>query len=359
MRLEKWMLHKRYDDFGGYGIMSKDLRKRKDKKFVQFAKEQQKIANSKGTWGQQSSNAVYLTISEIVKRIQLLLPADLKCHNNGEIISLVHSYGIWEINSDIQDSALFKCDPDRELDQEELKKRKNKLKKLWDEVNEEQEETIRQWKEENNKKNGGSSSVKATLENRYKAQERKLEKIRDEELELRDSHTIFETFTDTEKELYELLLKDIRFHRVEPGHADGKLIKKEGWSVVDEQKRREIFGLFIKAVTETKENQKKWNLTDTDLVKIRKIFFDPDYNKIIPVKEKLLDMETPDSWIEIIKNNSKTEEEFISSLKKLEKVLRRFGITQQTVDDINEGECIEDTIKREIEKKNKEEKMEV
>ena len=179
------------------------------------------------------------------------------------------------------------------------------------------------------------------------------------QLKLRNSHTIFETFTDTEKELYELLLKDIRFHRVEPGHVDGKLIKKEGWSVVDEQKRREIFGLFIKAVTETKENQEKWNLTDTDLVKIRKIFFDPDYNKIIPVKEKLLDMETPDSWIEIIKNNSKTEEEFISSLKKLEKVLKRFGITQQTVDDINEGECIEDTIKRKIEKKNKEEKMEV
>lgn len=65
------------------------------------------------------------------------------------------------------------------------------------------------------------------------------------------------------------------------------------------------------------------------------------------------DMETPDSWIEIIKNNSKTEEEFISSLKKLEKVLKRFGITQQTVDDINEGECIKEAIRRGIEKRNR------
>lgn len=340
--------------------MSKDLRKRKDKQFVQFAKEYQKKREpSNETREQQPSNAEYLTTSGIVKRIQLLLPANLICNHNGEIISLVNPYGIWTINSDTQDSAIFECDPDRGLDQEELKKRKNKLKKLWNEVNEEQEETIRQWKEENSKKNGGSPSVKATLENRYKAQERKLEKIGDEELELRDSHTIFETFTDTERELYDLLLDYIQFRDVKPGHADGKLIKKEGWSVVDEQKRREIFDLFIKDVTETKENQKKWNLTDMDLVKIRKIFFDPDYNKIIPVKEKLLDMETPNSWIEIIKNNSKTEEEFISSLKKLEKVLKRFGITQQTVDDINKGECIEDTIKRKIEKWNKEEKMEV
>lgn len=35
------MLHKRYGDLGGYGIMSKDLRKRKDEKFVRFAKEYQ------------------------------------------------------------------------------------------------------------------------------------------------------------------------------------------------------------------------------------------------------------------------------------------------------------------------------
>jgi hypothetical protein len=351
------MLHKRYGDLGGYGIMSKDLRKRKDEKFVRFAKEyQKKREDSRETWEQQPSNVAYLTTSRIVKRIQLLLPADLKCNNNGEIISLANPCGTWKINSDIQDLALFECDPDRDLDQEELDKRQNELQKLWNDVSEEKKETIRLWKEENNKKNGGSPSVKATLENRYKALEKKSENVMDEiaQLKLRNSHTIFETFTDTEKELYERLLKDIRFHRVKPGHVDGKLIKKEGWSVVDEQKRREIFGLFIKAVTETKENQKKWNLTNMDLVKIRKNFFDPDYNKIIPVKEKLLDMETPDSWIEIIKNNSKTEEEFISSLKKLEKVLKRFGITQQTVDDINEGECIKEAIRRGIEKMGKE-----
>ena len=125
-------------------------------------------------------------------------------------------------------------------------------------------------------------------------------------------------------------------------------------SVVDEQKRREIFGLFIKAVTETKENQKKWNLTNMDLVKIRKNFFDPDYNKINSCKGEAFGYGNADSWIEIIKNNSKTEEEFISSLKKLEKVLKRFGITQQTVDDINEGECIKEAIRRGIEKMGKE-----
>lgn len=137
--------------------MSKDLRKRKDKQFVQFAKEYQKKREpSNETREQQPSNAEYLTTSGIVKRIQLLLPANLICNHNGEIISLVNPYGIWTINSDTQDSAIFECDPDRGLDQEELKKRKNKLKKLWNEVNEEQEETIRQWKEENSKKNGGS-----------------------------------------------------------------------------------------------------------------------------------------------------------------------------------------------------------
>ena len=340
--------------------MSKDLRKRKDKKFVQFAKEYQKKREpSNETREQQPSNAVYLTTSAIVKRLQLLLPANLICNHNGEIICLVNPYGIWTINSDTQDSAIFDWDSDRDPTQEELNQWEKDLNESKDEVNKKKEKIIEQWKDENRKEDGGSSSVKATLENEYKAQERKSEKIRDEELELRDSHTIFETFSDIERELYELLLDDIQFHDIKPGHVDGKLIKKEGWSVVGEQKRREIFGLFIKAVTETKENQKKWNLTDMDLVKIRKNFFDPDYNKIIPVKKKLLDMETPDSWIEIIKNNSKTEEEFISSLQKLEKVLKRFGITLQTVDDINKGECIEDTIKRKIEKKNKEEKMEV
>ena len=56
------------------------------------------------------------------------------------------------------------------------------------------------------KNNGGSPSVKATLENRYKDLEKKSENVMDEiaQLKLRNSHTIFETFTDTEKELYDV-----------------------------------------------------------------------------------------------------------------------------------------------------------
>ena len=123
------MLHKRYGDLGGYGIMSKDLRKRKDEKFVRFAKEyQKKREDSRETWEQQPSNVAYLTTSRIVKRIQLLLPADLKCNNNGEIISLANPCGTWKINSDIQDLALFECDPDRDLDQEERDKGKMSYK---------------------------------------------------------------------------------------------------------------------------------------------------------------------------------------------------------------------------------------
>ena len=57
--------------------MSKDLRKRKDEKFVRFAKEyQKKREDSRETWEQQPSNAADVTSSGIVKRIQLLLPAE-------------------------------------------------------------------------------------------------------------------------------------------------------------------------------------------------------------------------------------------------------------------------------------------
>lgn len=47
--------------------MSKDLRKRKDEKFVRFAKEyQKKREDSRETWEQQPSNVAYLTTSRIV-----------------------------------------------------------------------------------------------------------------------------------------------------------------------------------------------------------------------------------------------------------------------------------------------------
>lgn len=142
-------------------------------------------------------------------------------------------------------------------------------------------------------KKADKPSVKASIENEYKKQERKERKIVETLYDRRrNEYPIFKKFTITERNLYEILLNGIQSEKDKPDHINVRAIKNKGWWIVDEEKRCEIYKLFSKAV---KENRQKWKLSDSDLNMVHRKMFCPKYNKTIPEKDKLLKMETPNS----------------------------------------------------------------
>lgn len=111
------------------------------------------------------------------------------------------------------------------------------------------------------------------------------------------NNTIFETFSDTEAKLYEMLLDYIGFWTIESDKVSGMANKNDGWGIVEESKRQEIFDLFSKAV---RDNREKWKLSEDDLNTVYNNMFDEKLNKIISIKEYLIELGMPDVWIKII-----------------------------------------------------------
>lgn len=318
-----------------------EQKKKRDEKFLKFAREyQEKIGNIVETQENKPFNDELKTIRGIEKRIMLLLPERFWFDETEEIICFKDSpYGGWgEALEDFYEEDYNRIPDEKLLDKME----KNSLEKKKD-VKEEWKNTLQKHCDRI-KENKETPSTKAAFENRRIALEKRSKKIQEELYDMREKHPIFGTFTDTERNLYELLLDYIQFWNVESDdeHESGQKIKNKGWWIANRQKRDDIYKLFCEAV---KENRQKWKLSDSDLDMVYRKMFCPKYNKTILEKDKLLKMETPNSWIEIIRRNSKVEvenaqekgkeeeKEFIKNLKKLEKTLKKLGVTQQAVDD--------------------------
>lgn len=200
-------------------------------------------------------------------------------------------------------------------------------------------------------------SIKASMENEYKKLERRENKIIEKLYDGRlfNEYPIFKKFTITEQKLYEILLNYRQPEKNESALIKVQAIKNKGWCDVDKKKRHEIYELFSNAI---KENRRKWILSDSDLDKVYRKMFCPKYNKIISVKEKLLEIGTPSGWVEIIEKNSETEEEFINNLKKLKRVLKHLGIEQQIEKDSEPKKYTRKMYEEELEKIYKERKAE-
>lgn len=336
---KKWMFHKIYNNLGDKWIMAtdsgKEQEKKRDEKFLKFAREyQEKIGNSIEMQIDKPSNMEFKTISLIETRINLLLPENYFCWKE-YIVCLKNPCGTWGEASNVEFYEKY----NNELDEKALKEIvPKKIVKEWKKICKDQEKISCQLQEFENKE-GEKLSDKASLEEAYRECERKADVIVDvlaeRAVEMLDKkYPIFKDFTVTEQKLYETLLECIQSEKDKPDHINSQAIKNKGWWIVEEEKRCKIYELFSNAV---KENRQKWKLSNGELDVVYRKLFCPKYNKIILEEDKALKMETPNSWIEIIRRNSKVEaedeKEFIKNLKKLERALKKLGVTQQAADD--------------------------
>lgn len=317
--------------------MSDDLRKKRDENFLEFAKRyQEKIGNVIETGEKHNQfNNVLKIIRLIEGRINLLLPRYYKCIDE-EIVCFNSPFGVWKSDRLLLDEM----NNNEPIDEKHLEKKREELLvqvdiikvELW-ETYSKLEESYVELNEEN--KNEKLESKIATLENRCKSLANKYYKCCELLYDVRNKHTILETFTETEEKLYLLLMDYIAFGNIEANQVSGNEIKKYGWCVVEKDKRKEIYDLFAIAV---KENPQKWKLSEDDLSIVYKYMFDERLNKAIVVR--LLDIGTPDTWISIIEKHSKTDDEFLKKLNRLEKVIKDLGITQAVLDEADCGENI-------------------
>ena len=355
------MFHRIYNDLGDKWIMATDSEKNKinnkrDKKFLEFAREyQEKIGNIVETHG----NTELKTISQIRTRLNLLLPENYLCSKEC-IVCIENPYGAWGETFDmeiVEEDDKEDDDYDEKYDDYKIavkKILKRKQKKILQElrmVRKDQKSILRKLKNED------KPSVKASMENEYKKLERRENKIVEKPYDGRlfNEEPIFKKFTITEQKLYDILLEYIPLEKDESNPVNVRAIKNKGWGIVDEEKRCKIYKLFSKAV---KENRRKWILSDSDLDKVYRKMFCPEYIKIIFMKEKLLKIGTPSGWMEIIEKNSKTEEEVINNLQKLERVLKKLGIEQQIERDSEPRKYTRKMYEEELEKMYKEREAE-
>lgn len=318
--------------------MSKDLRKKRDENFLEFAKKyQEKISNITEPRDKQGGfNNVMKTIKAIEGRINLLLPRDFQL-NNEEIICFRSPFGIW---SSEEYSMSDESDYERILSDNRMNEISEGIIAVIDNINDEawniscRLESLR-----DDRVNKGA--VIGTLENKLKSLEKKYRKCVETLYDLQEHHTIFETFSDTEAKLYEMLLDYIGFWTIESDKVSGMAIKNDGWGIVEESKRQEIFDLFSKAV---RDNREKWKLSEDDLNTVYNNMFDEKLNKIISIKEYLIELGMPDVWIKIIEESSADNNDFRIKLKKLERTLKGLGISLEMLDGLAEKLTMENVM---------------
>lgn len=318
--------------------MSKDLRKKRDENFLKFAKDyQEKISNITEYRDKQGGfNNAMKTIKAIEGRINLLLPKDFQL-NNEEIICFRSPFGIW---SSEEYSMLDDSDYDRILPDNRMNEISEGMIAVIDNINDEawdiscRLESLREDPE-------NKGAVIVTLEKKLESLKKKYRKCVESLYDLQEHHTIFETFSDTEAKLYEMLLDYIGFWTIESDKVSGVAIKNDGWGIVEESKRQEIFDLFSKAV---RDNREKWKLSEADLNTVYSNMFDERLNKIISIKEYLIELGTPDVWIKIIEESSADDNDFKMKLKKLEKTLKGLGISLDVLDGLAEKLTMENVM---------------
>lgn len=318
--------------------MSKDLRKKRDENFLKFAKEyQEKISNITEYRDKQGGfNNAMKTIKAIEGRINLLLPKDFQL-NNEEIICFRSPFGIWSSN---EYSMLDASDYDRILSDSRMNEISEGMIAVIDNINDEAWDIscrLEHLREDPVNK----GAVIDTLENKLESLKKKYRKCVESLYDLQEHHTIFETFSDTEAKLYEMLLDYIGFWSIESDKVSGIAIKNDGWGIVEESKRQEIFDLFSKAV---RDNREKWKLSEDDLNTVYNNMFDEKLNKTIPIKEYLIELGTPDVWIRIIEESSADDNDFKMKLKKLEKTLNGLGISLEVLDGLAEKLTMENVM---------------
>ena len=88
----------------------------------------------------------------------------------------------------------------------------------------------------------------------------------------------------------------------------------------------------------------KWKLSEADLNTVYSNMFDERLNKIISIKEYLIELGTPDVWIKIIEESSADDNDFKMKLKKLEKTLKGLGISLDVLDGLAEKLTMENVM---------------
>ena len=85
-------------------------------------------------------------------------------------------------------------------------------------------------------------------------------------------------------------------------------------------------------------------MSEDDLNTVYNNMFDEKLNKIISIKEYLIELGMPDVWIKIIEESSADNNDFRIKLKKLERTLKGLGISLEMLDGLAEKLTMENVM---------------
>lgn len=303
--------------------MLNELRIRHDDKFLAFVRKWYRIDP-----GDYIEDYAKKMIVALTSRINLLLPdyywvADehiFRCDG-------YNAYGSWKVG--VSNSSDYSKTSDEYLNitSEELCRRRNEAFDKWKELealHKEMEDELISYKNNNKIWEYDQLAPKeATVYNQCIAEKVKYEKYNKAMFDLRERTTLFETFTETEQQLYELLLDSINFQTNSGREKNGYKIKNGNWNIMDLEIREKIYSLFSKAVT---ESPVKWILSNEDMLIVRAKLLDRELYDFITLKNSLLNVGMPIDWIKVIGENKETR---IKNLKKMENLLKRIGIIDE------------------------------
>ena len=305
---------------GDVDIMLNELRIKHDDKFLAFVRKWYRIAP-----GDYIEDYAKKMIVALTSRINLLLP-DYYLIAGEHIVRCdgYSAYGSWKV--EVPNSSDYSKSSDEYLNitSEELCRRRNEAFEKWKELetqHKKMQAELNSYKNNNKRwEHDRLAPKESAIYNQCKAEKAKYEKYNKAMFDLRERDSLFETFTETEQQLYELLLNSINFQTNAGREKNGYEIKKGNWNTVDLEKREKIYNLFSKAV---KESPVKWILSNEDMLIVRAKMLDRELYDFLTLKNRLLNVGMPVDWIEIIEENKETR---ITNLKKMESLLKRTGI---------------------------------